>query len=182
MEVSTGRTRVTLARCLSESARLSRLCASGTTIFSRTKKGCGADLSALRSSPHPLALCASRPLPRGERDSVEHSWLTLTTSSSLAPARRLCRGDPRGAAGPQDRRSSSAELLGGSASTGAAFRPRRCCARPRCSTTFSTPTLTASAPTSPDRHRQGRRAQPRCGEAAQPGRHAPDEEETRSRW
>ncbi len=112
---------------------------------------------------------------RGERGK---QWLTPTTSSSSAPdpaamsprsARRSSASRPR---------SSSARMLGGiclnwgciptkallrSAEVFHHMKPRR--------------RLRPQQRQAVVRPRQGRRAQPRGGQAAQPGRHAPDEEE-----
>ena len=75
-------------------------------------------------------------------------------------------------------RSSSARCSAASASTGAASRPRRCCARPRSSTICSTPTLTGSSASKAGFDLDKVVARSRGGrQAAQPGRHAPDEEE-----
>ena len=80
--------------------------------------------------------------------------------------------------GPQDRDRRARECWAASASTGAASRPRRCCARPRSSTTCSHAEAYGLGDGEAElRPRQGRRAQPRGRQAAQPGRHGPDEEE-----
>ena len=57
--------------------------------------------------------------------------------------RRLCRRHPRRAARPEDRRRRARASRRHLPRTGAASRPRRCCARPRSITTCSTPRTTA---------------------------------------
>ena len=157
---------------------VSASCVSGTTTCLRIAGGVFEMICRALHTPHPpTAARGSLPLPEGRGASGVSDGLTPTTSSSSArgPAAMSPRSGRRSWVSRP--RSSSASCSAASASTGAAFRPRRCCARPKCCTNEACRRLWPQQREAVVRPRQGGRAQPRGGEAAQPGRHAPDEEE-----
>jgi hypothetical protein len=143
----------------------------------RRRRSAQGDIHSRKATFLPLGpwnTCSMSNIPgrliRGE------SWLTeLRRDRARLRPRRLCRGNPLRAARASKPGSSSARTWVASASTGAASRRRRCCVRPRSSTTCSTPGdygLESAAASRPIFRPLSSSVQPRRGQAAQPGRYA----------